>query len=131
MSLDPSALLGTASQARQYAYAPYSKFLVGAALLSPDGRIFSGCNVENASYGLTICAERTAVFKAVSVGIAQFQAMALSIDADTSPCGACRQVLFEFAPNLPIYIGNANGTLIRETSLDILLPQAFDPSNLQ
>ena len=130
MTMDPAQLLTKAAEARQRAYAPYSKFLVGASLLTESGQIFTGSNVENASYGLTICAERTAVFKAVSEGHQRFQCLALSVQGDVSPCGACRQVLYEFAPSLTILIGNEDGTLIRETSLDILLPQAFGPSSL-
>ena len=128
--MDSAQLLIKAAEARRLAYAPYSKFLVGAALLTDEGQVFTGINVENASYGLTICAERAAVFKAVSEGHRRFRCLALSVQADASPCGACRQVLHEFAPGLNILIGNEDGALDRETSLDVLLPQAFGPSNL-
>ncbi|MDM7926197.1 MAG: cytidine deaminase [bacterium] len=114
------------SAARAFAYAPYSKFRVGAALLSPDGRIFAGCNVENASYGLTVCAERTAVLKAVSEGIASFDAVAVCADTDdpVTPCGACRQVLAEFNPSMTVVCCTAFG---KKTvySLSDLLPHSF------
>ncbi|MBT7958906.1 MAG: cytidine deaminase [Akkermansiaceae bacterium] len=123
-------LLRYASKARNLAYAPYSKFRVGAALLSKDGEIFTGCNIENASYGLTNCAERTAVFKAVSDGVTEFTAMAIAVPGGASPCGACRQVLNEFNPTMTIMLGDENGQLIRITSVDTLLPDAFGPENL-
>ncbi len=119
-------LVRAASAARSFAYAPYSKFLVGAALLCPDGRIFTGCNVENASYGLTVCAERTAVLKAVSEGIASFDAVAVCADTDApvTPCGACRQVLAEFNPSMTVVCCTASG---KKTvySLSELLPHSF------
>ncbi len=123
-------LLRHASKARNLAYAPYSKFRVGAALLAKDGEIFTGCNVENASYGLTNCAERTAVFKAVSDGVTEFTAIAIAVPGGASPCGACRQVLNEFNPTMTIMLGDENGQLIRITSVDTLLPDAFGPENL-
>ena len=119
-------LVRAASAARAFAYAPYSQFRVGAALLSPDGRVFSGCNVENASYGLTLCAERTAVFKAVSEGFASFDAVAVCADTDdpVTPCGACRQVLAEFNPSMTVVCCTTSG---KKTvySLSELLPNAF------
>ncbi len=103
-----TALIKAAKQASQLAYAPYSKFRVGAALLTKSGKIFTGCNVENKSYGLTICAERVAVFKAVSQGEKNFIAIALYTNTKefTLPCGACLQVLYEFAKDLLIIIVN-------------------------
>lgn len=123
-------LLKLAAEAQSNAYAPYSKFRVGAALLSADGSVFTGCNVENASYGLSNCAERTAVFKAVSEGVRAFTAIAISVPGGGSPCGACRQVLNEFNPAMKVYLGDEKGTLVRETTLDALLPDAFGPENL-
>lgn len=128
--MDSKQLLYHAVEARNYAYAPYSKFQVGAALLTDEGKVFTGCNVENASYGLTICAERVAVLKAASEGITNFSAIAISLPGGGSPCGACRQVLNEFAPELRVIIGDETGKLITETSLDVLFPKAFGPQNL-
>lgn len=127
---DRDRLLQAAAKARLLAHAPYSTFQVGAALLTTSGRIHTGCNVENASYGLTICAERTAIFKAVSEGEREFTALAICLEAEGSPCGACRQVIHEFAPGLPIFIGDPEGRLLKETTLDRLLPDAFGPKNL-
>jgi len=128
--MSPSELLKLATEARNFAYAPYSKFQVGAALLATNGEVFTGCNVENASYGMTICAERTAVFKAVAAGVRSFDAIAISVPGGGSPCGACRQVLNEFSPSLKVYLGDENGQLVRETTLSALLPDAFGPENL-
>lgn len=128
--MDQSELLKIAAEVRNSAYAPYSKFQVGAALLAENGAVFTGCNVENASYGLTNCAERTAVFNAISEGVKDFTAIAISVPGGGSPCGACRQVLNEFNPQLKIYLGDENGSLVSETTLDVLLPDAFGPENL-
>lgn len=118
-------LVEAAAAARQAAYAPYSKFLVGAALLAEDGAIFSGCNVENISYGLTMCAERVALGSAIAAGVKHFSAIAIVADTDIplSPCGACRQVLAEFNPALVIASGNLSGH-IEMLQLDQLLPRA-------
>jgi len=107
------------------AYAPYSKFAVGAALLTKSGRIITGCNVENLSFGLTICAERAAVFTAVAMGEREFEAIAVVADSKTpvTPCGACRQVLAEFAADLPICSANLEGERF-ESTLRELLPRA-------
>jgi cytidine deaminase len=124
-------LIELARQAREHAYAPYSKFKVGAALLADDGRVFTGCNVENASYGLTICAERAAVFKAVSEGAHEFVKIAVVTDVDdlVSPCGACRQVLWEFTSGLTIIMANLKGK--QHTRLiSHLLPDPFDKNSL-
>lgn len=122
-------LIRAAREARQMAYAPYSNYAVGAALLMADGRIFTGVNVENASYGLTICAERTAVFKAVSEGARKIVAIAVCTENGGSPCGACRQVLVEFAGDVPVFLSDAQGNT-RQTTLYALLPDHFGPEHL-
>jgi cytidine deaminase len=125
------ALISAARGAQARAYAPYSKFRVGAALESVDGTVFLGCNVENASYGLTICAERAAVFAAVSAGVTRFRRAVVVSDVDppAAPCGACRQVLAEFGLDLPIdAIGSSTSVRWR---LSDLLPAAFGPEQLQ
>ena len=119
------AIIAAALEARAHAYAPYSHYCVGAAVLTEIG-IFPGCNVENASYGLSNCAERTAVFSAVSAGAKRVLAVAIATDNGGSPCGACRQVLVEFAQDTcPLYLLDANGTVVQETTLGLLLPNAF------
>jgi cytidine deaminase len=127
--MSPEELVAQASTARKAAYTPYSHYKVGAALLGKSGKVYLGCNVENASYGLTCCAERTAVFKAVSEGEQEFGAIAIVTKNGGSPCGACRQVLSEFAPNLTVYIADKNGH-IEKTSIKKLLPAAFGPKHL-
>ena len=120
------ALIAAATQVRERAYARYSRFCVGAALLAADGRTFVGCNVENVSYGLTICAERSAVFAAVAAGACEFELLAIASTGGVSPCGACRQVLAEFAPELPILLVDIeNPPRIVEANLADLLPAAF------
>lgn len=121
-----------ARSAGRRAYAPYSKFRVGAAVLAGSGRIFSGCNVENASYGLCNCAERSAIFAAVAAGERRITAVAVHTPtaAPTMPCGACRQVIHEFGPKaLIVALGNGRARI--ETRLDALLPRAFGPRNLR
>jgi cytidine deaminase len=122
-------LIAQALKVRQRAYAPYSHYKVGAALLGKSGKVYLGCNVENAAYGLTCCAERNAIFKAVSEGEIEFEAMAVATRNGGSPCGACRQVLSEFAPDLTIYIANKAGR-VKTTSIKKLLPGAFAPKDL-
>lgn len=120
-----SSLLQAARDARQMAYVPYSKYRVGAALLDKQGQVFTGCNVENASFGLTNCAERTALFKAVSDGSQDYSAIAIAADQTAPwPCGACRQVLHEFAPNLRVLVTWGDGQ-VAQTTLDQLLPHSF------
>ena len=119
-------LIRTALEVRQRAYAKYSKFLVGAAILAEDGTIFMGCNVENGSYGLTICAERAAVFAGVAAGQRQFQLLAIATAGGGTPCGACRQVLAEFAKDLTILLVDVEkNDAVEEVSLSDLLPKAF------
>ena len=125
--MNDTSLLDAARTARKHAHAPFSGFLVGAALESADGRVITGCNVENATYGLTICAERVAMFKAISEGLRHFRRVAIVADTDapTPPCGACRQILWEFGGDLEVILGN----LERETGrhrLQDLLPLPFD-----
>ncbi|HEX6911246.1 MAG TPA: cytidine deaminase [Longimicrobium sp.] len=134
--LDPAAaraLLDRAREARANAYAPYSHFPVGAALLAADGRIFTGCNVENASYGLANCAERVAVGKAVSEGARAFAAIAVIGPEDVqpcAPCGACRQVLYEFGPDLPVIFPSPDAAGYQVQPMGALLPGAFGPARL-
>jgi cytidine deaminase len=122
-------LIAAAEAARREAYAPYSGLAVGAALLAADGRVFTGCNVENASYGLAICAERNAVFHAVAEGVRDFTAVAVVTENGVTPCGACRQVLTEFNPQMTVIVADTAGqrTVFR---LDELLPCAFGPEHL-
>ncbi len=119
------AWIAAAKAVRELAYANESKFFVGAALVAEDGRIFTGCNVENISYGLTMCAERVAIGKAVSEGVRRFSAIAIVADTKQpiSPCGACRQVLAEFAPDLRMILATVGGA-VEEWSLAQLLPRA-------
>ncbi len=119
-------LVKTAQEARKNAYAPYSKFKVGAALETKSGKIYTGANVENSSFGLSMCAERIAMFKAVSEGEREFKRLAIVADTKgvVSPCGACRQVMSEFG-NFEVVLSNLNGK-IKLTSVENLLPGAFD-----
>jgi cytidine deaminase len=129
MSID--ALIEAASQARERAHVPFSKFKVGAAVADENGQIFTGCNIENASFGLTMCAERVAVFKAVSEGAAKLMQIAVVADTDrlTPPCGACRQILWEFCGDAELVLGNLAGQ--RTTlSLGEIFPKPFDASFL-
>ena len=122
-----SALLETARAARLHAHAPVSGFLVGAALETDDGRVVTGCNIENATYGLTVCAERVAVFKAMSEGLRKFVRIAVVADtaAPTPPCGACRQILWEFGGDLEVILGNLTAETGRFRMRE-LLPLPFD-----
>jgi len=115
-------LLARADRARKRAYAPFSNFPVGAALLAKDGRVFEGCNVENSSFGLSVCAERIALWKAVSEGVREFTAIAVTAGhADgASPCGACRQVLYEFAPDLVVIWRAARGRTVKKRLKQLL-----------
>ena len=122
-------LFAAARLARLHAYAPYSHYPVSAAILAEDGRIFTGVNVENSSYGLSNCAERTAVFKAASEGVRRILAVVVITENGGSPCGACRQVLSEFAADVPVWLGDAQGNM-RQTTLYTLLPDHFGPEHL-
>ncbi|KAI9343735.1 cytidine deaminase-like protein [Zopfochytrium polystomum] len=125
-------LLGrVCTQAKEHSYSPYSKFRVGASLISDTGKIWTGVNVENASYGGTICAERTAFVKAVSEGYRRFAAIAVNTDVDAliSPCGMCRQFMVEFGKNLKVYLFKTDGTFVMHY-LHELLPDSFGPSDL-
>ncbi|MEP7289026.1 MAG: cytidine deaminase [Chloroflexota bacterium] len=124
-------LIAAARRARQYAYAPYSQYLVGAALLGANGEIYTGCNVENAAYPATICGERVALVKAVSEGIRSFKAIAVVTENGGFPCGTCRQMLYEFEPNLPVIVADAMSQVKYEGLLSDLLPGGFGPAQLE
>ena len=128
---DYKALIAVAKQARENAHANFSNFKVGAALRSASGKIFGGCNVENATYGLTVCAERIAIFKAISEGERRFDAIAVVTDTDalTPPCGACRQLIWEFCGDVPVVMANLKGA-IEVLRMRELFPKPFDSSNL-
>jgi len=130
--MEEKKLIEAAVKVMEYAYAPYSGYKVGAALLGKSGRIYTGCNVENASYGATICAERTAAVKAVSEGETEFEMLAVAVDGDRpgSPCGICRQFLAEFGTDLRLILVNLRGDLIR-ARLDEYLPRVFDQKCLK
>ena len=122
-------LVQAARQARENAYAPYSNYKVGAALLTKDGTIFTGCNVENVSYSPTICAERVAITKAISEGQRQFVAIAVATSNGGSPCGVCRQVMNEFAPDMLVIIADME-QIVAQLSVADLLPHSFDSQQL-
>ncbi|HSB09016.1 MAG TPA: cytidine deaminase [Blastocatellia bacterium] len=126
-------LIDLAKEARRWAHAPYSNFSVGAALLSSDGRVFTGCNVENSTYGLSVCAERVAIFKAVSEGVREIARIAVVTDHDhiAPPCGCCRQMIWEFsAGNTEVVLANLSGD-VRKYRITELLPEAFDERYLE
>jgi cytidine deaminase len=124
-------LIQSALEARQWAYAPYSHYKVGAALLTASGRVYDGVNVENAAYPNGICAERVAVFKAVSEGEREFSAIAVVTSNGGSPCGACRQVLSEFGLDTLVFLVDESGDVYRETTVAGLLPDAFGRESLE
>ncbi len=128
--MDPNELIGRALAARERAYAPYSHYKVGAAILTDTELVYTGCNVENASYGLTICAERTAVTKMVSDGEQKIVSIAVVTDDGASMCGACRQVVSEFGREATVYLASSDGKFT-ETTVDALLPGAFDGGKLK
>jgi cytidine deaminase len=123
-------LVEAARQARHWAYVPYSKYGVGAALLTTSGKIYDGCNVENAAYPTTMCAERVAVFKAVSEGEREYEAIAVVTSNGGTPCGSCRQVLAEFGLETTVLVADETGRIVLETTLADLLPGAFTPKDL-
>lgn len=131
-SVSDETLKSIANDMLEIAYVPYSKFPVGAAILTKDGQIFSGCNIENASYPLTNCAERTAIFKAVSEGKREFDRIVVTANTEgpVSPCGACRQVMAEFCdPDMPVILTNVKGDTA-QTTVSALLPGAFTEKDM-
>jgi len=127
---DRKFLLDLANEARRRAYAPYSGYKVGSALRTKSGKIYTGVNVESAAYPMTMCAERVAVFKAVSEGEREFEVISVVTDNGGTPCGGCRQVLAEFGLETIVLIGDGNGKLLQETTVGELLPGAFTPKDL-
>ena len=128
--IDDRQLVQAALEGSKNAYIPYSNYRVGAALLTVSGHVFTGCNVENAGYSPTICAERTAFVKAISDGHQHFAAIAVVSRGAGSPCGVCRQFMFEFAPALKIILADLDGQVSLVATLDELLPHGFGPANL-
>ena len=127
---EKKSLIEIAAEARRRAYAPYSKYQVGAALRTRSGRLFTGCNIENAAYPTTICAERVAIFKAISEGERDFEVIAVVTANGGSPCGSCRQVMAEFGLDTIVLIADEKGNLVQETTVSGLLPLAFTPGHL-
>lgn len=130
-TVDVQQLIEQARRAAENAYIPYSHYPVGAALLSSEGTVYTGCNIENASYPVTICAERVALVKAVSEGVRDFDAIAVVTRNAGSPCGMCRQMLNEFAPMMRVIIADMNGKIVFDDSLAKLLPLGFSPNDLE
>ncbi len=129
--MDYKTLVARARAAKRFSHSPYSHFRVGAAVLTRDGTVYTGCNIENSSYGLTVCAERTALFKAVSEGETAFSAMAIASDENTytPPCGACRQVMMDLTGDIDVILSTRNGG-IKVLRLSELLPHPFGGKNL-
>jgi cytidine deaminase len=133
MPLNPDQqrmLINTAISAREWAYAPYSRYAVGAALLTASGKVYEGVNIENAAYPTTMCAERVAIFKAVSEGEREFTAIAVATENGGSPCGSCRQVLAEFGLQTLVIVVDVDGIIHLEGTVEKLLPTAFTPEDL-
>ena len=124
------SLISLANEARRYAYAPYSNYQVGAALRTKSGRIFTGVNVESAAYPTTTCAERVAIYKAVSEGEREFDVIAVVTENGGSPCGSCRQVMAEFGLKTRVLIADGRGNLLKEMTVAELLPEAFTPEKM-
>jgi len=127
---DKLSLIDSANSARKNAYVPYSNYRVGAAVRTNNGRVFTGVNIENAAYPQTICAERVAIFKAVSEGEREFDVIAVVTDNGGSPCGGCRQVMAEFGLDTVVLVANGKGELQKEMTVKELLPEAFTPEKL-
>jgi cytidine deaminase len=127
---DKQALIDLANIARQRAYVPYSNYPVGSSLRTKTGRIYTGVNVENAAYPQTMCAERVAIFKAVSEGEKEFEVITVVTDNGGSPCGGCRQVMAEFGLDTIVLMADGNGRIVKETTVEDLLPEAFTPNHL-
>ena len=125
-------LIESAKQVRENAFAPYSEFKVGSAVIAKDGKVFTGCNVESASFGLTVCAERVAIWKAVSEGVTELEHIAVVADTEklTPPCGVCRQIIWEFCGDVPVTMANLIGDA-ETVSIKELLPRAFDTKLLK
>lgn len=125
-------LVEAAGEVRERAFAPYSNFKVGAAVRTKGGKIYTGCNIESASYGLTVCAERVAIWKAVSEGEKEFTEIAVVVDTEelTPPCGVCRQIIWEFCHDIPVHLGNLKGKT-ETVKMSELLPRAFDTKFLK
>jgi cytidine deaminase len=124
-------LIKIATEVRKWAYVPYSHYQVGAAVLTESGRIYDGVNIENAAFPVTVCAERTAIFKAVSNGEKDFQAIAVVTKDGGTPCGSCRQVMAEFSPEMLVILADENGKIKSESKLSALLPGAFGAASLK
>jgi cytidine deaminase len=127
---EKQSLIDLANEARKRAYVPYSKYHVGAALRTKNGKIYTGVNVENAAYPQTMCAERVAIFKAVSEGETDFEVIAVVTDNGGSPCGGCRQVMAEFGLDIIVLIADGEGHLQKQMTVEELLPEAFTPKHL-
>lgn len=128
---EKQALIDLANTARQRAYVPYSNYPVGSSLRTKTGRLFTGVNVENAAYPQTMCAERVAIFKAVSEGEREFEVITVVTNNGGSPCGGCRQVMAEFGLDTIVLLADGNGKLVKQTTVRELLPEAFTPKHLQ
>jgi cytidine deaminase len=132
MNQESKELIESAKQVREKAFAPFSNFQVGAAVRTKSGKVFTGCNIESASYGLTVCAERVAIWKAVSEGEKEFTNLAVVVDTQdlTPPCGACRQIIWEFCGDVPVTFANLKGD-VETVQMKELLPRAFDTKFLE
>ncbi len=130
MNFNETDLVARAAEARRWSYSPYSGYKVGAALLAASGKIYDGANIENAAYPESLCAERVAIFKAVSEGEREFTAIAVATENGGFPCGACRQVMSEFALEMIVLIADGQGAILRRTTVRELLPNSFGPAHL-